>query len=234
MSSRKTPADTKPVEGSAEKDKWRTKNGDVRRTKTRNKLLFAAARVISEFGEGRARIEDFIATAGVSRGTFYNYYTTREELLGDLWAHFGTEPFHHIQVVSEKIDDPVERFATEARLILSGAVKDPIWGWLVYSLSELSQVPKDLLSFPLPDLLLGHRIGNFSFSNMDAALDLVIATLRRAIRGMLEDKRGDDYASDIVEMLLRALGLPDEQARVIANRPLTDIPDWTCAGFAAV
>lgn len=203
----------------------RSNTGEERRNRTRIKLLLAAARVVSELGEERARIEDFIVAAKVSRGTFYNYYQTREALLDDVWSHFGSEPFHEIQQVSRNIEDPADRFATEARLILKRAAIDPIWGWLAYSLSDSKRLPQDFLDYPRPDLIIGHRTGRFRFQNSDAAIDMVISTLRRALRGLMEDGRSLQYADETVELLLRGLGLNEDDAKQLANKPLPTMDD---------
>ncbi len=195
---------------------WRSNVAAERKSRTREKLLAAAARVVSELGETRARIDDFIVAAGISRGSFYNYYSTREELLDDLWARVGSEPFYDIQQESRSVSDPAERFATEARLIFRRAARDPIWGWLVYSLSDMGKVPQDLLGFPKPDLIIGHRQGRFRFLDLDCANDLVVSALRRALLGILRQERDEDYGMGIVELLLRALGLDHEEAKAIA------------------
>lgn len=208
---------------SAGKDpSWRSNVAAERRARTREKLIAAAARVVSELGQTRARIDDFIAAAGISRGSFYNYYSTREELLDDLWTRLGSEPFHDIQKESQFLTDPAERLATEARLILRRAACDPIWGWLVYSLSANDRVPQDLLSFPRPDLIMGHHQGRFRFPSLDCANDLVVSALRSALRAVLEQEQTDIYSSGIVELILRALGLDHQEAGAIASRPLGD------------
>lgn len=211
----------------AKNPSWRTDVAAERRLRTREKLLAAAARVVSELGETRARIEDFISAAGLSRGSFYNYYATREELLDDLWARVGREPFADIQQFSESIEDPAERFATEARLVLRRAMRDPIWGWLVYSLSATDRVPQDLLSFPRPDLVIGQALGRFQFSNLDCVNDMVVSALRRALLGVLKQGQGENYGSGIVELLLRALGLSHQEATALAFRTLN--ADSSCS-----
>lgn len=203
---------------------WRSDVAAERRIRTREKLIAAAARVISELGETRARIDDFIAAAGMSRGTFYNYYSTREDLLDDLWARVGSEPFQDIKERSQSLTDPAERLATEARLVLQRAISDPTWGWVVYSMSATNHVPQDLLAFPRPDLVMAHYQNRFRFSNIDCANDLVVSAIRRALRACLEENRDEDYASGMVELLLRALGLDDAEAEAIAYRPLIDVP----------
>lgn len=202
---------------------WRSRNAAVRRARTREKLIFAAARVISEMGEARARIDDFVSAAGISRGTFYNHYATREELLDDLWNHVGSEPFRDIQQATRSIDDPARHLAVEAKLILRRAVSEPVWGWLIYSMSATDKVPQDLLGYPRPDLVVGHRQGRFQFSNMDCANDLVVSAIRRALLGVLQEDRGDAYASGIIELLLRALGLDHAEAHALASLSVEDL-----------
>lgn len=51
------------------------------RSRTRTLLLDAAVRVFSRKGAGAAAIHDIAAEAGVSNGTFYNYFRTRAEIL---------------------------------------------------------------------------------------------------------------------------------------------------------
>ncbi len=54
---------------------------------TRRKLLAAARSVFSEKGFDLTRIDDITERADVGKGTFYNYYQTKEELIGELINH---------------------------------------------------------------------------------------------------------------------------------------------------
>ena len=200
--------------------------GRERRDRTRNRLLVAAARVLAELGEQKARIEDFIQAAGVARGTFYNYYTTKAELLEDLWASVGRDPFRTIQQACEAIADPAERIGMQARLVLAYAGSHPTWGWLVYALSvDADTVNSDLMTFPRPDLMHGRAINRFSFSNLDSASDMVVGTVRRGLNAVLAEGRGGSYADEICLMLLRGLGVPEIDALKIMDRDLpSDLP----------
>lgn len=51
---------------------------------TRRRLLNAARSVFAEKGLDLARIDDITERADVGKGTFYNYYRTRGELISDL------------------------------------------------------------------------------------------------------------------------------------------------------
>ena len=58
----------------------RTSRGE----RTRARLLAAAREVMAERGFAAARIEDIVATAGVSHGTFYTYFENKSVILDAL------------------------------------------------------------------------------------------------------------------------------------------------------
>lgn len=205
-------------------DMRRKEIGLERRERTQLKLLEAAARLIGSRSEEKYTIDDFIKEAGVSRGTFYNYYSTRNELLDDLWSRIGHDPFLHIRKACEKIADPAERLTAFARLVLHYAKTNPVWGWLVYSLSsDADSVNEDLISYPRPDLELGHQSGRFQFEHLLGARDMTVGMTRSALRATLAEERHDDYPKEVCLMILRALGLSHEDASDVINRSLPEV-----------
>ena len=61
-------------------DDHRVRGGVQRRGKKRLRLLQSALVVFAEKGIGATVIDNGIAAAGVSRGTFYNHFRTTSEL----------------------------------------------------------------------------------------------------------------------------------------------------------
>ncbi|MGY2486196.1 TetR/AcrR family transcriptional regulator [Cupriavidus sp. CP313] len=199
----------------------RVEIGQERRTRMRQKLLEAAARVVADLGEKKATIDDFIQAAGVARGTFYNYYETRDELLADLWKEIGHDPFDEIQRRCHTIADPVERFAAQTRLVLQRTFEKPAWGWLVYALSVDGQsINEDLLSYPRPELIAGKHAGQFEFGDLASASDLVVGSVRMAMRALLSESRPPGYVRSFCVCLLRALGVDAARAQAIVDQPL--------------
>lgn len=197
--------------------------GAERRERTRSKLLAAAAQVLAEHGEQKATIDDFIAAAGVARGTFYNYYQTRGEILEDLWAEVGRDPFVGIQQACASIKDPAERLATKTRLILETAQGNRTWGWVVFALSlDITTVNTDLLAFPRPDLEEGQREGRFKFDDIHAAKDLVVGACRTALHALLIEARSEEYPRALAALILRSLGVSATEARALLKRPLAN------------
>ena len=199
----------------------RVEIGQERRNRMRQKLLAAAARVVADLGEKKATIDDFIQAAGVARGTFYNYYETRDELLADLWNEIGHDPFEDIQRRCYTIADPVERFAAQTRLVLQRTVEKPTWGWLVYALSvDRQSVNEELLSYPRPELIAGLHAGEFDFGELASANDLVVGSVRMAMRALLSESRPPGYVRSLCISLLRALGVDAARAQAIVDQPL--------------
>lgn len=202
-------------------DKRRQEIGLKRREKTRDKLLVAAARVCASLGEKRSSINDFITAAGVGRGTFYNYYSTREELLADLWNRVGQHPFRGIVNQMSHLDDPAERIATFMRLVARRGLSDETWGWVVYALSENeTELNADLRSFPIPDLIKGWTTGRFDIEDVEVALPLVVGSIRSILLFSLQGRKTGHRVDAIAALVLRGLGVPPEEADAIAKRPL--------------
>lgn len=89
-------------------------NGKVRRNRrsdeTVARLLDATEAVVLRHGSERISIIDLCALAGVSRGTFYRYFSSQEELL-DAYARFKRESFHQSMLAAtSKERDPDARF----------------------------------------------------------------------------------------------------------------------------
>jgi AcrR family transcriptional regulator len=64
-----------------------------RREKARNFLVETALRLFAERGYIGVRVEDIATEAGISRATFYKYFSEREEILAELFARLlGRDP----------------------------------------------------------------------------------------------------------------------------------------------
>lgn len=90
-------------------------DGTPRRTsrgeRTRSRLLDATREVVADRGYVSARVEDIVATAGVSHGTFYTYFENKAAALDAVIAATAAE----LQaVVDEPWDGPDGASAIEA------------------------------------------------------------------------------------------------------------------------
>lgn len=196
----------------------RSEIGEQRRARMRERLLAASARVIAERGPEKVTIDDFIAAAEVSRGTFYNHFSTREALLEALWTTIGHDPFAEILAVCKTISDPVEHLSAVTRLVLRQAASYPTWGWLVVALSaERATVNEDLRAYPVPDLLAGEAAGLFHYDDLACAADVVVGAVRSGLQAILKERRAPHYAEAMSKMLLLALGVTAPEAHRVSR-----------------
>jgi AcrR family transcriptional regulator len=86
----------------------RTEIEKDKRTGYRKGILQAAGRVFSRLGFGEAKMVDIAAEAGVSVGTLYNYFKSKDEVIHSLSAYETEELRSRIALV-EGIEDPLER-----------------------------------------------------------------------------------------------------------------------------
>ena len=101
-----------PVIASVISIETRRRRGNRRSEQTVENILTATEQVILKSGTERISILEVCNTAGVSRGTFYRYFASQEELL-DAFSRHRRENFH--KSLSEALSpctDPDQRFAT--------------------------------------------------------------------------------------------------------------------------
>lgn len=82
----------------------------MRSENTIQAIFDAADQVILVSGVNRVSILDVCKVAGISRGTFYRYFSSQDELL-DSFSRYKRERFHaSLSGALEAYDDPDERF----------------------------------------------------------------------------------------------------------------------------
>jgi AcrR family transcriptional regulator len=93
----------------ASEENYQSRVGAARREKTRNRLIETALGVFAEKGPDLPIIDDFIAAAGVARGTFYNYFRTTGELLVAVAGESSDQVLGVIDPLVLAEADPVRR-----------------------------------------------------------------------------------------------------------------------------
>ncbi|MEV5842901.1 TetR/AcrR family transcriptional regulator [Streptomyces sp. NPDC051985] len=196
-----------------------------RRAETRQALVRAARRILAETGDTGASIQAIAERADVGFGSFYNHFDSKTELFEaavvDALEEFG-------QTFDERlagIDDPAELVAAGFRLSARMADSHP----------ELMQVLRrrglghihsenGLTTRALRDVQVGMASGRFTVVDPAVALSALGGTLLSLVelRFARPEIDGDEAAANLAEMVLRMLGVPPDDAREVARRPLPD------------
>lgn len=91
------------------RDKTRVVRPNRRSEETINSILQSTEEVVLRSGADRISIQDVCKLAGVSRGTFYRYFSSQEDLL-DTFSRHKRESFHQTLVNTVgTLEEPEER-----------------------------------------------------------------------------------------------------------------------------
>jgi AcrR family transcriptional regulator len=193
------------------------------RENTKTRLLDAAIDVFVEKGLGRASVDDLASAAGFTRGAFYSNYTSKEDLLTDL---FTRESHRMVQIAqdalaqippAEFVDDSISTILEALRpygrtffiiqyeyLLL--ASREPARAD-VFAV-ESSRLPEQISSI-ITEVL--HRLGRRSVIGPLQLAQLIISTyltqLTREALGAVAEP-GTDFITDMLPTMLEYLSEP--------------------------
>lgn len=205
----------------ADHEDHRARVGAQRRNKTRLKLLESALGVLHEKGPDSAVIEDFIAAAGVSRGTFYNYFDTVNELLLALATEMSDEVLATIDPIVLSCKNPVERFSAGTRLYMQMAMRYPLWGAFLNRvgtrIATRGQLIEKYLTRDLTDAL---EAGLIKTDNVLVARDMLLGSIFYGIETLVTEPTQADHPEHLMKTILRGLCVPEDVAHEIAFSPL--------------
>ena len=203
----------------------RTQVGRRRREQTRSQIVAAALAVFAEKGPDAPVIDDFIQAAGVARGTFYNHFSSTEELLDAATRTLEDEVMRWTLATVGEIEDPALRFTTGVRLWLRWSQADKIGcGFVVRSRMRGPLVERQLAS----DLKDGHEAGKFRFASVQVARDLAVGTILEAMRRLMTSRVPKTYTDDVARAILQGIGVDKRTADRLMARPLppVELPVW--------
>src|SRR4051794_34976484 len=86
-----------------------------KRERTQAQLLHAAAHVFAQRGVGAATIQEIAAGAGVTAGTVYNHFATKEDLVARLAVAIGQSLCRAIADSARQVADGAQRMAIGQR-----------------------------------------------------------------------------------------------------------------------
>ncbi|MFM0341860.1 TetR/AcrR family transcriptional regulator [Paraburkholderia fungorum] len=210
---------------SASTENYQSRVGAMRREKTRNRLIESALRVFAEKGPDAPLIDDFIAAAGVARGTFYNYFRTTAELLSAVAGESSDEVLGVIDPLVREVQDPAQRVVIGSRLYMQMACRYPRWGAFITRVGTKRGSRGRLLDEYLTrDLQMAIDAGRFDVPNVVVARDIALGSIIYGIATLLSDESPVDYAEQAMYALLRAFGIGASEARTMAYAPLAECP----------
>jgi AcrR family transcriptional regulator len=200
-----------------------------RRARTRARLLDAAVEVIARQGPEGVPIEEFANAAGVSRGTFYNYFPTVGDLLSALAQRIATEidaTFEHPEP-----DDPAAALASFLQRVWTALARDPLKGWVAARLETAGVARAANWEARFRRIhARGVARGRFRAVDVRAAVHLTFGGFRTALRDLHFGEVGPEHGAPLVTLLLVAFGVPPDEAEALSRREAAADVGAACQG----
>ncbi|MEQ6333751.1 TetR/AcrR family transcriptional regulator [Sphingobium sp. MK2] len=210
-------------------DDPRTIAARKRRFIMRERLINAVLAVCAEKQHLPFVVDDVIAQAGVSRGTFYKYFDSLEQLITLVGDRLAERFTRQSIIVSEGIRQPILRTAIGLYRLLEQARIDRSWGAFV---SRMSLATNDnfIWTFAADEYARGREAGDYSFANIDAVADVtfgaIVSTIRRVSIGGCDRPY---IEAAIFHILLSIGGTPSAAREAVAfAASLVSISDKDC------
>ena len=202
----------------------RTRVGLERRRKMRMRLLKSAFIVFSQKGVDVSVIDDVIAEAKVSRGTFYNYFRTNSELMSAVGEMLSNELIDLIESVVGELDDPVEILATGLRLFLHTARDYPHFASFMWRSGFNSNSTGNLVYSYLPrHLTRSMQEERIEANDAVMALEFIVGVMLAAIFAISNRSPDKNYPEAMISQLLKGLGVSQVEAQRLVSLPLPTI-----------
>jgi AcrR family transcriptional regulator len=192
-----------------------------RKIQTRAGLLSSARVLFAARGVEETTIAEIAEQADVAVGSFYNYFATKDELLGALLEAALTEQRIALESRQAQVDDPAEVISIAHRHLVLLTRSDPDLAWLLVRLETPHRIGTAVLrDAARRDLQAGIDAGRFQVSNPELALTASGGALFSVIHAQLTGEHSTQAASEHAEGVLRAFGVSPQEAAEVARRPL--------------
>ena len=195
-----------------------------KRERTRKKILEAAFGLIGNEKGLTVRIEEICAAASISRGTFYNYFTSLERLFEVLAIELSHDLNGALVATWDESLSHAEGSNAAIQHYLNYARRDPAWAWAMVHLNAFGPpFGAEAWEACYRSIAKGIEAGEFDVPNPTVGRDLMTGAVMATVRTMLRSGGSRSQPRVVAYHLLRAFGVPDARAKEIADRPLPDI-----------
>jgi AcrR family transcriptional regulator len=192
-----------------------------KRERTRRQLIDAAIAMFSEHGVAQTTLQQIAAGAGVTKGTIYNHFETKTEIVGAVALSIA-------QIIRERsapargaLDTGAEQMAAGCRRYLGLAQSSPTWALLILDVASIDSTFRETITgYVRTELRRGLRRNEFSVVSEAAALDLIIGATMEGMRRIALGQAHRQHAAAVIASILRGLGVGPARAQRISATPL--------------
>ncbi|WIE49826.1 TetR/AcrR family transcriptional regulator [Pseudomonas sp. GM17] len=188
----------------------------------------AALRLFAEKQIADVNISELAQAAGLARNTIYKNLDSINSVFEIVASELAAEMNERVDKSAAPGLDPAQRTANGIRFYIRRAHEEPHWGsFLVRYAASHASMQKLWEGPPVRDVLAGLSSQRYSFrqEQLMSVIGMLAGSVLGAISLVLQGhKTWRDAGADTAELVLRALGVPPDEARAFATEPLPALP----------
>lgn len=190
-----------------------------KRERTRAALLDSAISILASKGFEATRIIDITEHAGVANGTFYNYFSDKEALLGAAAQGIAVEIARQIDEQMGPIDNAIDRVVNGTARMMEAARREPEWFTvLLEGVTIIPALHTAATRYLRQDIERGIEQGHFDVEVDLLLVNQVLALVRTSF--LLDPRLPPSLVKRTCESQLRLLGVPRKRAAARVGRIL--------------
>ena len=203
----------------------RAEIGEMKRARTRAGIVQAAIRVLGQEQGRLVTVDSVISEARISRGTFYNHFDGRDQLLQVVAYELMHDFNDAVRSLLESETSATLRATYWMRHYMHRVRTDPRWGWALVNVSLIGPqlFAEETQRQARVNLDEGVTSGEFKVDSAEAVLDMGWGSLLAASVTILRGVASADHPEQVVLLTLRALGVSEAKARRAIAAPLHDL-----------
>lgn len=198
-----------------------------RAARTREALIRAGRELFAERPVDAVAIDDIVQAADVAKGSFYNHFTDREDLVKAVVGEIREALEARIGEVNAGIEDPARRVARAVCVYQRYALDEPLNARVLVRVhSGFSSLSSPVNKGGIEDITAGLAGGRFSIATTEAGLLFVMGVSQTAMARTSRDPQpalAVSLAQQICALILRGLGVPGGEAEAIAAQAADEI-----------
>ncbi len=183
---------------------------------------------MSSKGVDETTIQEITELADVGFGTFYNYFSTKDEIATAVLDCVIHTLGRRNDVANQKagVVDQVEIVANSVRMVAREMMADPMWRWWLKRTDLMVKRMRAVFGpFGLRDIEIASANHHFHVAggDMETAWSHLIWILAGSITDIADGYASADTERLMAEAVLRVMGVEFHLAKQVASRPLPEL-----------
>jgi AcrR family transcriptional regulator len=192
-----------------------------KRRATRRLLVDAALDLVLERGHDRISIEEITNRGRVSKGTFYNYFDTKQDVFMAVAQGLKIQLAADLETTTNPIKDPAMKVAITLKFYFSQSLDNQDWREFTQFTGLTESYLEQASEERVEDLQWGIKAGRFKGDNVHFTESLISGMSRYVISAIDQGRVGRDASDYAIRSILQMLGLPEIVAKALT---LTRLP----------